>query len=368
QWSWEYICKLGGLDKKDPRYIEELHKTLKYNQYKADKSLLEKRAQKIDLSKADGSGKLRETYLMPVSRAHDENNENIDKKLEYPRLAQLLTSVSNAEPKNEYKDSECPVVVLLDPIGLARSINIDFHRKVENVSSWINSEENTKVVIARYCDQLVQSDEDNADFLKRIGGQTPSEFIQDYDEELGKREQKAEKVIEKLIAHLEKTGPGSIFQAFEDFELSEGFDRPEKRKSGEQALDVWSNIITNISHSERGRAYLEQELNTDESITNSCLSVILNKDMLSIIDKQIKKQEEDILKQKTQEEFESRVQYYTVSNLKDHKKMIQDTLKITSDGYVALENVLNILALPFTKLNKEIKWNNLRGAISYLYG
>jgi len=126
--------------------------------------------------------------------------------------------------------------------------------------------------------------------------------------------------------------------------------------------------VNEAGHILRGRAYLEQELNNDKSITNNCLSVILNKDMLSIIDNQIKKQEEDILKQKTQEEFESRVQYYTVSNLKDHKKMIQDTLKITSDGYAALENILNILALPFTKLNKEIKWNNLRGAISYLYG
>ncbi len=368
QWSWEYICKLGGLDKKDPRYIEELHKTLKYDQYKADKSLLEKRAQKIDLSKADGSGKLRETYLMPVSRAHDENNENIDKRLETPRLAQLLTAVNKTESENEYKDSECPVVVLLDPIGLARTINIDFHRKVEDVSSWIKSEENTKVVIARYCDQLVKSDEDNADFLKRIGGQTPSEFIKDYDEELGKREQKAEKVIEKLIAHLEKSGAGTIFQAFQDFELSEGYDRPEKRKSGGQALAVWSDIITNISHSEQGRAYLEHELNSDKSITNNCLSIILNKDMLSIIDNQIKKQDEDILKQKTQEEFESRIQYYTVSNLKDHEKMIQDTLKITSEAYAALENILNILALPFTKLNKEVKWNNLRGAISHLYG
>jgi len=119
---------------------------------------------------------------------------------------------------------------------------------------------------------------------------------------------------------------------------------------------------------EAGHILLEQELNADESITNSCLSVILNKDMLSIIDNQIKKQDEDILKQKTREEFASRVQYYTVSNLKDHKKMIQDTLKITSEGYAALENILNILALPFTKLNKEVKWNNLRGAISYLYG
>ncbi|MGD8909818.1 MAG: hypothetical protein PVI92_10785, partial [Chromatiales bacterium] len=99
QWSWSYVCRLGGMDPRDPRYIEELHSGEHYKRdykgVKVDAAYRRKRMQSVQLHKhwlsgGDGGFPIWDSYLMEIDRAVEKEGQNqyrIDRRGEIPVLA-----------------------------------------------------------------------------------------------------------------------------------------------------------------------------------------------------------------------------------------------------------------------------------------
>jgi hypothetical protein len=110
QWGWSYICRLGGMDPQDPRYIEALHTGKHYGRdyrgIKADAAYRRKRMQSVDLHKHWLAGGERgfliwDSYMMDIDRAVEQEGQNqyrIDRR------------------------GEIPVLALHDPLGIARDL------------------------------------------------------------------------------------------------------------------------------------------------------------------------------------------------------------------------------------------------------
>jgi len=127
QWSWDYIVKLGGMAKDDPRYFADAElvkdgETMTLAEYESkidrDDDLHAKRCQEIKFEQynpnsADAEG-VKQSFLMPVKRAHALNNQptGVD-GYDFPRLGHLTQDIVN---------TDLPVLALKHPIKVARDL------------------------------------------------------------------------------------------------------------------------------------------------------------------------------------------------------------------------------------------------------
>ena len=78
QWSWEYICRLGGMSPEDPRYVADYHLHRDYRDIGVDEGLRRARLQRVDVEgyvhEDKSAEEVRRGYLMPIAQAHRENN------------------------------------------------------------------------------------------------------------------------------------------------------------------------------------------------------------------------------------------------------------------------------------------------------
>jgi hypothetical protein len=110
QWGWSYLCRLGGMDPQDPRYIAALHNGEHYKRdYKGievDAAYRRKRLQSIDLHNhwiagGEKAFSIWNSFLMKIDRAVEQEGQNqyrIDRR------------------------GEIPVLALHDPLGIARDL------------------------------------------------------------------------------------------------------------------------------------------------------------------------------------------------------------------------------------------------------
>lgn len=127
QWSWAYIERMGGMDKKDCRYLPNLaiyieRKKNKYNA-KLSKTAQKERFQKTSLSlfrpATIKSSSIYSTYLVQIKTAVNENFNYTNKENLSPFQFQNFT-FSDIQ-------TELPVLVIYDAIGEARSRAIEYH-------------------------------------------------------------------------------------------------------------------------------------------------------------------------------------------------------------------------------------------------
>jgi hypothetical protein len=99
QWGWSYVCRLGGMDPQDPRYIEALHSGEHYKRdyqgIPVDAGYRRKRMQSVQLHKHWLAGgeqgfSIWDSYLMEIDRAVEQEGQQqyrIDRRGEIPVLA-----------------------------------------------------------------------------------------------------------------------------------------------------------------------------------------------------------------------------------------------------------------------------------------
>ncbi|MEJ2266172.1 MAG: hypothetical protein P8X95_22225 [Anaerolineales bacterium] len=110
QWSWSYICRMGGLNPTDPRFIEELHTGEHYKRdYKGIKVDATYRRQRMQ------SVNLHDHWI-----AGGENGFSI-----WDSFVMDLDTAVEKEGQNQYRidrKGEIPVLALHDPLAIARDL------------------------------------------------------------------------------------------------------------------------------------------------------------------------------------------------------------------------------------------------------
>jgi len=126
QWSWSYIERLGGMDKKDPRYIPDLEiykKRQKQNRVgKLDQKFRDKRLQKVEIKdyypESNYGGDPRKEHKVSLSSALSENTSYVSlyksdtDQIEHLSIHDVL--------------SGSPALVCRDSVGEARDLALGF--------------------------------------------------------------------------------------------------------------------------------------------------------------------------------------------------------------------------------------------------
>lgn len=115
QWSWGYLCALGGMAEDDPRYLSGLALHQPYQAIPVSAPARAARCQRIDLTRyhaGDDATHMRETALISVTAARAASLAPRPPEARHrPRLTRFSA---------EDAASQLPVLALQDPLGIAR--------------------------------------------------------------------------------------------------------------------------------------------------------------------------------------------------------------------------------------------------------
>ncbi|VAW70715.1 hypothetical protein MNBD_GAMMA12-2386, partial [hydrothermal vent metagenome] len=348
QWSWDYICRMGGMDEvHDPRYIKELHYGKTYLNTR-DMNLINSRLQKIDLDSYDGTDKseseLRKSYLMPIGQAYDENHmfestilepnskANKYRQDNFPSGRKFLsyiypfqykedigevktTSVSvvidakkrRSDLADDYIESTVPVVALLDPLGVAENLRFRFAKTYEKWQKNIKTK-GYEVSVARYVEQIYEQeyrqdldkDLNNPNYTNnaRIPYYQAGDIRTNYDHANEQSELKFQKEVQVILKYLgqekllkgKNLKPNSVAAALLDFETFDAYTNRDKEEKAIDAGQKWLGFLDGISYCKAGDKFFKDELKDKNSISNTLFTN-------SIITKWIKgKIKEDLAK------------------------------------------------------------------------
>ena len=143
QWSWEYLCRLGGMAEDDPRYVPEFDRHRPYRDIEPDDALRRSRLQRIDLAGYEHGEKtpeeIRAGFLLPVAQAHRDNNPENEERSLQGQLRQTLPFLLPPYNDSEYvvSNAQVPVLALHDPLGVADELYQDFAAAYLAHADWL---------------------------------------------------------------------------------------------------------------------------------------------------------------------------------------------------------------------------------------
>ncbi|RFA29319.1 hypothetical protein CAI21_09600 [Alkalilimnicola ehrlichii] len=373
QWSWEYICRLGGMHSNDPRCIPELNEA--FDGIAVDADLREARLQTIKLEDI-GKGDLHDTYLMPAGKASRAFNERRYPDLQDKSSLYYLPSL--------FRDSNSPIVALHDPIGQGRRLAELALVEIADFAQWQSGEKeesaegksaehSTKssedddvleggmhsVIIGRYVEQVIKAD---PEMEKHVRVEAMKTLLAKYNEREQALEQRLLELADQRLALLtDAARPCSLRTVFEDFEMVAAASAENKRPRAELGALAYVNILEGLSQLDDGKAFVVASLNDESSLLNQAIRVIDNDQMRERIKAQAKAEEGLGPK-----EVMALHQTEPLRPQEDVKKEIASALKIGKKGYDAFEALVSLLARPLAEANEH--WERIKPVLEQMYG
>ncbi|VAW81735.1 hypothetical protein MNBD_GAMMA12-2564 [hydrothermal vent metagenome] len=341
QWSWDYICKMGGMDKDyDPRYIKELQS--KYKNVKPVDAIKQSRLQLIKLHEYNITKKspddIRSKYLMPLKQAYSENKyvsppprEIPDKSPKKTYVTEYFTNIEShkknfrpgraflehlhppKEPaflndllnppkkmsskrkalRDIYIESELPALILIDPIDVADTLRFRFKYAVNALVDFedhIQKED----AIGQYVVQLVKDDEDLEEHLRKgETGETIKKKLEEFKAERKLITKKADDRANILIKFLnkgtlseKKSNINTLAAAFKDYEVLEAYSEKRKRKQAAQAVELWDLYTDHLEMFQSGVNFIHNEGSTRQTTTSKMIAVGFNRQIRAEIKKE----------------------------------------------------------------------------------
>jgi len=365
QWTWDYICRMGGMDKdNDPRYIKDYFKNKLHANVTVDETLRKSRLQIIDLNAYNNldktEGDVRKNYLMPVKQAAKENNES-EEVMEDPTLRVRLHHLLKSGGKNsdkEFVDSDLPVLVLLDPLRIAWQLRSKFLSEYYYMVDW-NQKANTdnsagngaslqkEVTIARYVSAILKGNEQlNIDKkLVKLGYEGVIDY---YDQTQEKLNEKCEVAAEALVEYLakereEKTEDyiNSVDAALCDFEIDHLKDDETKSVVATGAMEYWTDLLDQINDTEAMQSFLEDELDINTSISIRVLGIVQTASLTKQVKKDLDNRKNNI-----------QVKYNSLKGKVAVQKNLEETYNVSARAHSLIGNFVNIFS---RVLNSKLK-------------
>lgn len=341
QWSWEYLCRLGGMSADDPRVIPEVQE--RFDGVEIDETLQRDRFQSLDLGGyPNGTADTKSDLVIPIDQAFESDRENgLLHHLGYRNYV-------NQNQRN-LVDSGIPAVVIHDPIGEAKDWAAKLHDTVETFAGWASQNAHPHTV-ATYATQLI---DENPDYVEQVRYGAIEDFMARYEREKDEFQERQARCADGLLACLERTGaPNSVVVAFSDYQLDDAHESSRYRNVGELGAQCWAYLTEMLSDSANGFDFLRRQLETETSITHQCLRVFDNPDL------------EKISRPEAPEE--DGYQYQLVQRRADWRNQVKNSVKLTDLGYKALEHLLGTLARPVSEAKQH--WEHLSPRLEKLYG
>ncbi len=341
QWTWEYLCRLGGMNADDPRVIPEVYQ--RYEGIEVDAVMQRERLQLLELA----------DFPAVVANPAEDLVVPIDKAFESDEGVGLLHHLGQrnfvSQNQKNLLDSGIPAVVIHDPIGEAKDWAVRLHDTVEKFAGWASQNAHPHTV-AQYATQLI---DENPDYAEQVRYGAIEEFMERYEREKSEFQEQQARYTDALLECLQRVeAPNSVLSVFSDYQLNDAHESPRYRHVGEKGAECWAFLTEMLSDSHKGFQFLRQQLEDEESITNQCLRVFDNPqlDNISRPDQQVN------------EEY----QYQAVQRRSDWRNQVKNTVKLTDLGYKALEHLLGTLARPVSEAKEH--WERLSPRLEKLYG
>lgn len=341
QWTWEYLCRLGGMSADDPRVIPEVYQ--RYEGIEVDAVMQQERLQLLELA----------DFPTAVANAAEDLVIPIDKAFESDEGVGLLHHLGQRNyVRQNHKnllDSGIPAVVIHDPLGEAKDWAVQLHDTVEKFAGWASQNAHPHTV-AQYATQLI---DENPDYAEQVRYGAIEEFMERYEREKSEFQEQQARYTDALLECLQRVeAPNSVLSVFSDYQLNDAHESPRYRHVGEKGAECWAFLTEMLSDSHNGFQFLRQQLEDEESITNQCLRVFDNPQLENISRPD----------QKANEEYH----YQAVQRRSDWRNQVKNTVKLTDLGYKALERLLGTLARPVSEAKEH--WERLSLRLEKLYG
>lgn len=341
QWTWEYLCRLGGMSADDPRVIPEVYQ--RYEGIEVDAVMQQERLQLLELA----------DFPTAVANAAEDLVIPIDKAFESDEGVGLLHHLGQrnyvSQNHKNLLDSGIPAVVIHDPLGEAKDWAVQLHDTVEKFAGWASQNAHPHTV-AQYATQLI---DENPDYAEQVRYGAIEEFMERYEREKSEFQEQQARYTDALLECLQRVeAPNSVLSVFSDYQLNDAHESPRYRHVGEKGAECWAFLTEMLSDSHNGFQFLRQQLEDEESITNQCLRVFDNPQLENISRPD----------QQANEEYH----YQAVQRRSDWRNQVKNTVKLTDLGYKALERLLGTLARPVSEAKEH--WERLSPRLEKLYG
>jgi len=149
QWSWQYLCKMGGMSADDKRFLPDLAVHEPYRDIQGDEDFRESRFQTLDLSAySDGWDieKLKTHYLCPANAIEAHRSTEAGKE---------LSSLSE-----EDITGRVAYLAVKDPLASARELADEYHGLIELEAALAEQADSSgEFPLAMLIKELVQEDE-----------------------------------------------------------------------------------------------------------------------------------------------------------------------------------------------------------------
>ncbi len=341
QWTWEYLCRLGGMSADDPRVIPEIYQ--RYEGIEVDAAMQQERLQLLQLA----------DFPTAVANPAEDLVIPIDKAFESDEGVGLLHHLGQrnyvSQNQKNLLDSGIPAVVIHDPLGEAKDWAVQLHDTVERFAGWASQNAHPHTV-AQYATQLI---DENPDYAEQVRYGAIEEFMERYEREKSEFQEQQARYTDALLECLQRVeAPNSVLSVFSDYQLNDAHESPRYRHVGEKGAECWAFLTEMLSDSHNGFRFLRQQLEDEESITNQCLRVFDNPQLENISGPDPQANEE--------------YQYQAVQRRSDWRNQVKNTVKLTDLGYKALEHLLGTLARPVSEAKEH--WERLGPKLEKLYG
>ena len=241
QWSWSYVCAMGGMDDDDPRLVGAAQKRVQQNTGSEQSGLRDKRMQTLDLSAYEGaSGFAKKPHIGGIEQFSQGGSASLDDPDK-----DILRSI---------KDSGMGVVYLFDPLSIADQYDMEIIRAYESVlKTKSEAMSEPRYYMASMVRQLTHMEKD----LRKYIDEQEVEQVLHWDEYLSN--------LEKLDAAINRLG--SFMRRRNYHPNIEDLAHEYWHHSDERYLEGVERIADWLEHISMGNGftYLEQFFDEDES-------------------------------------------------------------------------------------------------------
>ncbi len=306
QWSWEYICRLGGMAEDDPRYLADYAPNRRFAGIAVDENLRKSRLQSIDLAGYVESDKspeqIRKGYLLPVSQAHRENNPESDNTLS-TQLKQTLPFFLPPYNGSDFAiaNAKLPVLVLHDPLGVADELYSRFAYEYLRYADWMEeygtegkpesggtgetasglkyarppASRYKKVMLARYVTAIVDANPSLKE-KELVDHESARRELEYFETERKKREAELETRAGEVVAFLEGDGgaptlplpPESLAAGLLDYGLEPGRTwQIAGSERGGEGMQRYADWLQWLNQTSVGHEFLVRQMETEDSLT-----------------------------------------------------------------------------------------------------
>ncbi|HHH13833.1 MAG TPA: hypothetical protein ENJ98_06305, partial [Thiolapillus brandeum] len=374
QWSWEYICRLGGMSPEDPRYVAEYHLHQRYRDVRVDEDLRRTRLQRLDLEgyvhEDKSEEEVRRGYLMPIAQAHRENNPEGGSLQTQARQTLYHLIPPKASTRKPLVERKLPVLVLLDPLGVADRLYQNFLYKYVSYAGWM--EEYTpaareqdpdsgfapdgrrvshppatrykKLILARYVKAVLDSNPELNKDKNLVDEVSVRAEIKWFEKSRAEYERELENRAKALVSYLERDAvnsalplePDSVAAALLDYHLGPAMlDHHRGSERVGRGLSRLAAYLEQVDQTGVGQEFLVRQLKDRNSLINRALRAALTD-----------KLENEIEKRKPDGD-EGRVQVKLPEDVNQWQDYVARTYGIAHQVQKSLADMVGLLARPY---------------------